>query len=79
MRHSRFPRYTVLWHIRVGSTHWQRHPGCHEKAPGIMVISMKPDIKTGTSPDAKKKCGIVQLLQRSTVVEQPFTHVMSYS
>ena len=38
-----------------------------------MIISMRPDIKTIISPDTKN-CGIVQLLQQSTLVEQPFTY-----
>jgi len=56
--------------ILIGNT-----PGYHEKMPEVMVISMRPNIKTTTDPDAKQ-CGIIQLLEHSTLMEQPFTHVM---
>jgi len=65
------PRYTVLYGTSA-QAHWQHQPGCHGKAPKVMI--MRLDIKTTTGPDAKK-CGIVQLLQHSTLVEQLFAHV----
>ena len=52
-----------LYYDISSSTHRQRYPGCHKKVPAVMIISIGLTLK---QPDlTQKKCGTVQLLQRS--------------